>query len=66
MKSKAIEIKTEKIPHYEGLALYVNGKKCHNGVFVNLQSLREFWRVNRKMLVAGWIHTWTGFVKPSN
>lgn len=49
-----IKIKTERVPYYEGLALYVNGVKTHNGVFVNLAALREFWTTYRIMLCAGY------------
>lgn len=49
-----IKIKSERVPHYEGLALYVNGIKTHEGVFVNLKVLREFWSSYRLLLCAGY------------
>jgi hypothetical protein len=49
-----IKIKTEKVPYYEGLALYVNGRKVHIGVFVGLKALREFWSKYRVLLCAGY------------
>lgn len=50
-----IKIKFEKVPHYEGLALYVNNVKTHLGVFVSLKALREFWHKNQHMLCHGYI-----------
>lgn len=49
-----IKIKKEKIPYYEGLALYINNTKVHLGVFVSLKALREFWNVNRILLCKGY------------
>ena len=50
-----IQIKNEKVPHFEGLALYMTGKKAHLGVFVSLQAMRQFWHKYQVVLCAGWI-----------